>query len=359
MKLFLHIGTEKTGSSYLQSLLAINRAQLESASIYFPKAGKREKDMRSGKISPGNGQDLYEGLSAQKYDVVKKILLEHFLTADKKDLEKVLISNELLVKTFAEEEVLTSFVHTARAIGYNKIKLLLIIRDPVDQALSLYKHRAKSGNVAPISEWIKNDYAYGNVLGSFFNIINKINTIDTEYRKYSSGSGSLESILFKDWLEIETPVKVLDKKVNPSLTLSELLMLRNLNLYNPDLVPLLYDKLLKIPKSLKAGESGLEGYYRSIISENLENYHEVWEECNKRLADGEYIEIPDSIEENAGSDINEKYVMTFSNDQIAAINSFIMDCLSFKINLKLIKIKVRKRLGQLKRTLTTILGIKR
>ena len=351
MDLYLHIGTEKTGSSYLQSLLAKNREQLESAYIYFPKAGEREQDMQSGKISPGNGQDFFEALHSNRNDEVKILLQKHFSKAKNRNLQKVLISNELLVKVFAKEEALYSFVQTAESIGYNKIKLLLIIRDPVDQALSLYKHRAKRGDVAPIDEWIKNEYAYGDVMGRFFSIANDIISIQTEYRKYSSDSGSLESILFVDWLNIKSPVEVLDRKVNPSLTLSELLMLRNLNLINPDLVPMLYDKLLNIPESLKASELRLENYYRNIIAESLENFNGVWRKCNERLASGEQIEIPDAAEESVVSDINENYVMTFTNDQVAAINNFMNSCLNYKMPLELFKRNVRKRLGQIKKTL--------
>ena len=54
MNLYLHIGTEKTGSSHLQSLSAINRDLLKKSGIWFPEAEKRDNMLLSGDISAGN-----------------------------------------------------------------------------------------------------------------------------------------------------------------------------------------------------------------------------------------------------------------------------------------------------------------
>ena len=58
MKLYLHIGTEKTASSFVQTTFARNRDWLSSLGVFYPKGGKRENDMMAGLISPGNAKDL-------------------------------------------------------------------------------------------------------------------------------------------------------------------------------------------------------------------------------------------------------------------------------------------------------------
>ena len=63
MKLYLHIGTEKTGSSHLQSLSAINSNVLQQNGIWFPFEGKSNKSLIKGEISAGNAQSLTNALN--------------------------------------------------------------------------------------------------------------------------------------------------------------------------------------------------------------------------------------------------------------------------------------------------------
>lgn len=79
MKLYLHCGYHKTGSSFLQTLFARNRKLLEDHGFFFPE-GNKDEDMLKGNISAGNGWLLSEYLKNKEQAEVTEYL--------KKDLKK-------------------------------------------------------------------------------------------------------------------------------------------------------------------------------------------------------------------------------------------------------------------------------
>jgi hypothetical protein len=87
-----------------------------------------------------------------------------------------------------------------KKMGISDVKFLLFLRDPINNALSLYKHRAKNGNALDIEEWPKKHYVYGGALVAFLKQaqLEKINLVT---RKFSKEKGALEKVLFKGLVE--------------------------------------------------------------------------------------------------------------------------------------------------------------
>ncbi len=73
IKLYLHLGYHKTGSSFLQTMFAQNRDYLLENDIYFPYS-KGDKNMLKGIISPGNGILLVEALKDKNQQLVVELL---------------------------------------------------------------------------------------------------------------------------------------------------------------------------------------------------------------------------------------------------------------------------------------------
>ena len=225
MKLLLHIGTEKTGSSFLQSLLAQNRDKLANANIFFPKAGRWEKEMLAGRISPGNGEALHRALIQRDYTKVRKLLNGYIRDLKNNNCFNLLISNELLITAFSEADIVEKFQSICKENDLELTQMLLVIRDPVEHALSLYKHRAKSGTVGYLDEWLEKGYQLPFYLNRFLENVEKYR-LPVTFRKYKKDPQYMVNLFFTDWLEIEKPK--FDSKfiVNPSLTLSELLLIK-------------------------------------------------------------------------------------------------------------------------------------
>ena len=338
MNLYLHIGTEKTGSSYLQSLLALNRAELLKQGIYYPRTAERwERRMESGEISPGNSHLLSEALRSQDFNEARSLISQTYEEANHKQASSVILSNELLIFAISEKRNFNSIHQLFIDCGFTNIKYCLYLREPVEQALSLYKHRAKNGKAPHISEWIKEQHPLPDVLQNFRETLEKQNDLFTLF-KYQNREGYFEKTFFHDFLDFREQLKLPEiQQVNPSLNLSELTVIKQLNTIDSRLTRPVYDTLITIPKQDKADDSLLEQNYKAIIYDELKQYGSLWEALNEYIQHGK-------LNVNTGSivEIREEEVR-LSSKQLQNI----LACMSLGMSIKRqifqgIKNKVRK-----------------
>jgi len=339
MILYLHIGTEKTGSSYLQTMAAINREALLKERIWFPLGGRLEHQMIAGHISDGNAQPLTDAINENEWQKIFDWLKEGYKEGIQKNANKMLLSNELMLLALSSKTKIERFVKAIKQVGYSNVYFLVLLRDPVDHALSLYKHRAKSGRIKSIEQWATEGYSYGIGLRRFFDAADSISN-QLNVRKYAPKQKPIENILFKDWLGVSDLLKAPKRKINPSLTLSELALLRCHYSVDKEGVKILYDQFLMLPKQDKANERELEGYHRSIIASKLSFYEETWEKCNEWLNTDEELIKPVSVE-GPINQVKENYV--YSSIQLRVINGYMSKWRSpsFQVLLKYRKYKRR------------------
>jgi len=348
MKVFIHIGIEKTGSSHLQSICAINRDKLVQNGIWFPKHETKDDMMLQGNISPGNAQNITEALNNGNFEKCNKIIEEHVLEAEQKKCHTLLLSNELLLLALAKNNRLNVF-SKLQSEKKRFIQYLLFVRDPIEQALSLYKHRAKSGKIKDIKKWILEDYKYGDALGVFLK--NSKNNYDVIVKKYSKKAGYLEKVLFNQCLNIKIKITKPPNIVNPSLTLSEIVLLKKLYVREPKLVPDFYNRFIKIDKSKKATNPSLEDYYCQISGEHLELYKKTWEICNEFLHENDKILIRNN---NNSKALNPERLTAFSDQQLEEISILMRDTLTIKFLLKIKMRKLKNRIVALLRKLNIV-----
>ena len=89
MKLFIHFGIYKAGSSYLQYVLANSRTYLLDKGIYFPNS-LQDKKMLQGLISPGNADGLEEVLKVKNEKGLQQLLGQWKEAAERKQCDRVL-----------------------------------------------------------------------------------------------------------------------------------------------------------------------------------------------------------------------------------------------------------------------------
>ena len=353
MDLYLHIGTEKTGSSYLQSLAAVNRDTLLKAGIFFPHGGKRDDDMLNGRISPGNARMFCKILENNAGTLITSWLKEKYDEANSNKCNKLLLSNEELVLALSRLEILTKLIQSSKDAGFTSLNFLLFLRDPVDQALSLYKHRAKSGNILPIKEWPERYYYYGDALYQFLSNVKK-EDVSLNCRRYDNSPGVPENIFFQDWLNVEVPQKKVKSVINPSLTISELLMIRLLRERDPLLAKAFYDQMLQIPKEEKGSEGEIEAYYRYVLSNHLQQYQATWELCNEVLPATEQLNIPGySNFKGSGDQVEKK--LNFSEQQTKVVVDFMTEGRTGR--LRRLKHRLRMNLSKFKRGVYKFTGL--
>lgn len=217
-RLLLHIGHSKTGSSYLQSSMALSHSALAAAGIAYPFAGNFER-AKSGKMTNGNGADVLDAVNDGNPDLV----------SPPADAQTVLYSAEHLTLALAEPGGTDRLLQLADAHGFDDVRLLLIIRDPIDHLTSEYSQKVKGGRMMTMPRLAKH-YDHP---GAVHRLINSVRTqprIHLTIQNYRCIKDDLIGALAR-WLDVPTdlfdkpPVKV----VNRTLTTDELAFQLHLN----------------------------------------------------------------------------------------------------------------------------------
>lgn len=313
MKLYLHCGYHKTGSSFLQTLFARNRDQLRDNGIHFPVA-TREYDMAEGNISPGNGPELAKALKENDEQESSGLMASYVSDADSAGCSSILISSENFFHSFEKQTAVKLLAGVAEKNGIDRIHALIYFRDPVSHALSTYKHRAKNGKIPDLSNWLETEYETMGLIERFTEYRTQ-HSIQWTCRKYSSQSEHMAESAFAGWLGVKTPPIPENDRVNTSLTLSELLVIQSLVKNRSEFIPFVREAFAGVPVSEKAADRELTRKYNSIVSGELIGYTSLIEEVNRLLPEDEQLTLTSPAE--SADDIKQDTV-ALTKEQVAA-----------------------------------------
>lgn len=216
-RLALHIGHSKTGSSFLQSALALSGAALRQAGVVYPVSGNAPR-ARAGLMTTGNGDDLRAAISA---DDPARLGREAGAV--------ILYSAEHLTPLLAEPGRLDALRRIARAHDFDQIALFLIIRDPMEHLLSDFSQKIKGGRAQTLPRLARN-YDHPELVARLIDAAEQAPEVTLTVRNYRQIKGDLIGSL-ADWLGqpqtlFERPPR---EVVNRSLTADELAFQIRLN----------------------------------------------------------------------------------------------------------------------------------
>lgn len=320
--LFLHVGHAKTGSSYLQSLFARNSDFLESCRIKYP-FDESIREARLGKITTGNGKLL-----------VEKMLENRGSDGDWSEL----YSSEILFPYFTEsgftpyydfwleerkaldpEVRFEKLLQWAEEWGFERVEVLLFIRNPISHALSQFHQRVKRGGCTQGVSEVFASFEVPRLVAEFLDVARRFEIVRVSVRNYSVVANELDLVVSR-WLKVsEFPFVDRDETVNRSMSVSEVEFLRCLNRTSKRSGLTLSDRLCHLipninpPKAYPASEVQAELWRR--------NLPEI-EKVNSWISREDYYQF-DRKEPN--DDISE---FTFSAAQIGVI----ADCLGERIS---------------------------
>lgn len=219
-RLLLHVGMPKSGSTYVQSVLANNVDILAESGVTYSPAGTREHALSMrGMISIGNGRDLRVAISDDDAAEAQRLLS---LGGD-----IALFSDEGLFGRLVHKPGLDFLVEAARAGGYSGIYILLFVRNPLDHALSSYVQSWKVGGIAlPLAEFLNGYHAPIEAEQLCINC-DAEPVVHLTIRNYSAISSDL-LLAFEAWLATAAALNVrltippsLPERINRSLDLDE------------------------------------------------------------------------------------------------------------------------------------------
>ena len=311
MKLLIHFGIYKAGSSYLQHICASKRDYLIANNIYFPES-KEDQKMKKGLISKGNADELDPAFKKEDPSKISKILQQWYNIAESKNCNVVLISSEALVHQLAEQRKLNLIVNSANTIGYTEIRAMGFFRDLADHALSTYKHRAKSGAIPDYKHWVNNVYETPKLLENLASVIINNQDIKWTLRKFKKDSNFLKQAFFKDWLEIEVPGFQTRPNVNESISLSEVKVMNHIRKIYPNVTDYFYEGFKNLSKKDKADDKDLDAYVLNYFAKNLAQHDKSIQNINTYFTKNEQLVVG----EFKNTDIDEP-TMKLSDSQIS------------------------------------------
>ena len=303
-KIIIHIGHGKTGSSYLQSVLALNRDNLLSLGIDYP-LHKSFKKAKQGKITSGNGQVLEEYYGK----------LDSF-----SDKDKIIFSDERFCRDLISSKY-NWFLEFLKKYS-SKLTIIVYSRNLFEHAFSLWAQSTKrQGNVLDINAYLQktNSFIYEKVL-FWLNLSDEFK-FKIVFRNYSNHKENLLNIFLKDILNKEDLDKsfILPKnnQVNRSLTFSEYEIQRICNYLNVRKLAL-SDLLVNELPEVKSMELKCDRKtYEFVKEKNLKIINEV----NSRIDKKESINIEPP--EKVVYENDDRTYETLSLNQIKIISRYI------------------------------------
>ena len=223
----------------------------------------------------------------------------------------------------------------------------MIMRDPPGQLISLYKHRAKAGSVPPIDQWVTKGYELPDRLRRLRRAVDA-SGVDLIVRAYGKEPGALERIFFEDWLKTAIPVQAQGAIVNPSLSLSELVMLRRLRAHHAGLVPILYERLLVVAPTSKVEGRAMKDFAQQVAMNSVAEHADEWRIWNGMLPAAERFQIP-----AAGPAPGEEPLsLELSDLQLGAVMELLADATRPRLIAQLFwQIRLRPLLSRIKQVL--------
>jgi hypothetical protein len=215
--LFLHIGHGKTGTSWIQACLRLNRDSMAQQGIIYASGEDRFID-QPNRITSGNASNLFKS----KEDFESQLSQNQIKTG-----EALLFSSEHIFVYFIRSNAIDYFEEIAEKYGFDNIKVLLFIRNPITLAVSTWQQRIKRRgeyNVSLSNLHEHPDIGWDRVFSVEYLItcLEKCRNVSLSIRNYSNCSDRLIDEV-ADWLEV--PVEIFSvqpvNRINRSLTWSE------------------------------------------------------------------------------------------------------------------------------------------
>ena len=303
MKLRIHIGHGKTGSSYLQSWFACNSKLLqENCRILYPLKINEDNQLckanykaLNGFFSQGNGW------------ILDKILSHHCSLFNRKELAEALSDYSFLAPesdytllfsfegwTKNYSEIHDSIINFADYINSESIDVILVVRDPLDHACSVYSQLVKRhGCQKSLDEWLPN-YRFTEKLLSTLRILTESSRVNLTVHHYNSVKRELLAT-FMSWLNIDSSCQWMSTPntiVNRSLSLAELNLMRRLNVHLGEKSSIIGEMFVnKIPEESPATLVPSAQVAREFICKWSHHVQEI----NTLLPDTVNINLPDSM----------------------------------------------------------------
>jgi hypothetical protein len=290
MRLYLHIGVEKTGTSSIQQFLRINRDALKGAGVLFPRTPGLENHMALAAAAQNDQKRddlriLYNLDSTPKIRDFRKHLTDQLIAeAHQSACEAMVLSGEHCssrLTTRAEVDLLLRML----SVLTNDIRIVVYLRRQDQFLCSTYSTDVKSGFTGPMSfpsaELREQRYNYDLLLKRWSAATDKSNIICRIYDRETLQQGDVVAD-FAEIIGIEAAAYRRPERVNESLDVEALEFLRLFN----QTVPRFKDNSPNLARSnvVKLLQEVSSGPAPGLPEEQLAEFMRHFRESNTRVA---------------------------------------------------------------------------
>ncbi len=205
----LHVGHGKTGSSFLQSSLALSRRALSAKGITYAEHASFSA-ARSGKITSGNVDPF--GFAQDILSATSGVSAGHFLFS----------SEHMFLRLMDQPEALQAMTDCL------DVRVILFIRDPFEHCLSAYGQNIKrDGFTGEIGDYL-GSYRFPELVSAFLHLLNTYGASVTvrNYTRHKSDLLTVFAAMLAPGLDLTPPPVEI---VNRSLTRAEMQIQRRFN----------------------------------------------------------------------------------------------------------------------------------
>ena len=164
--IYLHIGTEKTGTTTLQAMFSTNRRNLEKAGILYPTVpgNSNHAGMAIYALPPANRPGLYSMLQLSTPDQVEtyrtRFVADFSAELDRSDCKDIVISSEHMSSRLRQGPAIRRLVDMLGKLA-DQIKVIVYLRPQHELAPSSYSTNVKSGSTKPFrAPELESEYFY-------------------------------------------------------------------------------------------------------------------------------------------------------------------------------------------------------
>jgi len=216
MKLIIHVGLHKTGSTFLQNTMRVNYDKLLNEKVLFPKTGFVDLEQRFGEPGTSAGHDLFVKAVLTHDNAFKKNLLKSLSAEiEKSNPDVVFMSAENLTNHMIGDLSKYTF-EFFKTIA--PARILISLRNPYEWVESYYRDRVTSGwgfERLALPDFIrKNEFVlnYFKIIQNWENAFGKDYVDILIYGKKIKEQGLLN--VFKNYLGIHQDLSNKDNVVN-------------------------------------------------------------------------------------------------------------------------------------------------
>lgn len=242
MKCYLHIGTEKTGTTTIQAFFSTNRKQLAERGYYYPESvglpnnrflpvvayNSSKRDEFTNKLGIFSDEELIE---LQKKTIQTLKLEISKLPPD----TTVVFSSEHIQSRLTTIQEIQALKNILNEVGFDDITVIVYFRNPAETANSLFSTAIKTGSTdrtvpPPTNTYYENICNHKKTVEKFTSVFSKDKVVIRLFRKDKLINHSLiHDILHSIGLNFNITDLTIPKNQNESLSLLGLMILRNLN----------------------------------------------------------------------------------------------------------------------------------